>query len=932
MINLTSVFAKLVRRLSVEKSALLISSLIILPGSASAGPIDIDFQPPEIATEHRCFSQKSDVDILKFWSNWDGVKLPRWEANLIQYDMRRLRDKEPIKYFDTITRIIELMPSVKSNYSQTNNDQDIVRLYVAAGREHELEGTGRIERLLASAENASPGLQNYLADILLAGVLAPEDMVRANQLKVRAAYGGNADALLYLADIYLQGQTVENWNVEPKIAATMAFGALVGKLDGGFCDRVGRIAREFSKGVVVKQNHYTSEAWYKLIADMGDINAAWKIAEYHLQGQEIEKNNDTLLKYIKVAAEGKLTQAQLAYGRILEAGSITEQDLSAAKQYYQAVADTGNRAGNIRIVRLIEEWKDFAGSDRSEYKSELRNLVNAGNAPGWAYTRLSRLIVQDEGRWAAAEEVLPMLEKAASLEDSDGKRDLVKFLLHDYDNRNNFGRALDILDDLVFSTGAISPMAELYRIHVCVDPNGPNLSTAKSWEEAELAAGNTTLLLEPENVTDALVKYDPEALSRVQTQALYKRANALAIHMQVLKNEDASPEKIAFWDAVSNNITNYHSTNARLQRDLSDVNSTKELAEVDRLLSLLEMALANGEKQAELDFAEVVMIFKSDDNILMDRAMRLLTKNASEGHGRAFDLLTELSYRRSDVSLDALYSEHINTINSRGDFGAQLFAAIHADKILDRKDHYRKAVAIVPCTFKNVAKLIDFSIKHPEVGEKKRWLNVAAIFAENDGWNNVVIGDLIWDEKDDTSQIAAIESYEAGRKLGDTTAMQRLLAVYGTNFGKRYNAQYASNLFSELLEVSPAQELPKLLTRLKKSTGAIRKDVTQKVDIFALYQNAAKSGNPAVMREYGLQLRAKGIEEKQAAFIKESNEWITKSAEANDVRAMLLLAEIYALGSGVEASRSQAIEWLELASSLGAPEADQLLSAMRLLN
>lgn len=932
MIYLTSVFTKMVKRLSHEKSVLLLSALIILPQMANAEPIDIDFKPPEIATEHRCFSQKSDVDILKFWTNWDGEKLPRVEANLIQYDMRRLRDKEPVRYFDTITRIIELMPSVSSSYSQTKVDQDLVRLYVAAGREHELKGTGRVEGLLASAETASPGLQNYLADILLAGELAFEDIEWAQQLKVRAAYGGNADALLYLADVYLKGGTVENWNVEPKIAATMAFGSLVGRLNGGFCDRVGRIAREFSKGVVVKQNHETSEAWYKLIADMGDINAAWKIAEYHLQGQEIEKNNETLLKYIKIAADGKLTQAQLAYGRILEAGSIIDQDLMAARTYYQAVADTGNRAGNIRIVRLIEEWMDFTDTHRLEYKNELQNLVNAGNAPGWAYTRLSRLIVQDEGRWAAEKEVVPMLETAAALGDSDGRRDLVKFLLHDYSNRDKFGRALDILDDLVFSTGAISPMAELYRIHVCVDPKGPNLSAAKNWEDAELAAGNTTLLLEPNNVTDALIKYDPEALARVQTQALYQRANAMAIHMQIMRNEDAGQDKLAFWENVSNNISNYHSTDGRLQRDLSEVNSTKDNDEIDRLISILERALLNGEKQAELDFAEVVMAFKKDNDEFLTRAIEIIEENASEGYGRAFDLLTEISYTRRDLSVYSIYQKYRETIERRGDFGAQLFAAIHAENIEDREDHYRKALAVVPCTFKNVAKLVDFSMKYPEVGELERWLDVAAIFTEDDGWNNVVIGDLLWDDKDEAAQVAAINKYEEGRRLGDTTAMQRLLAVYGTNFGKRYNAFYASYLFSELLENSPAGELPKLLSRLKKSTDAIRKEVDQRVDIFALYEDAAKSGHPAVMREYGLQLRAKGVEEKQVAYIQEANEWIRKSAEVNDVRAMLLLAEIYSLGLGVEASRSKAIEWLEVASSLGAPEADQLLATMKLLN
>ena len=38
----------------------------------------------------------------------------------------------------------------------------------------------------------------------------------------------------------------------------------MGKLDAEICDRVGRIAREYSKGGVVKQDHTIAEQWLRL--------------------------------------------------------------------------------------------------------------------------------------------------------------------------------------------------------------------------------------------------------------------------------------------------------------------------------------------------------------------------------------------------------------------------------------------------------------------------------------------------------------------------------------------------------------------------------------------------------------------------------------------------------------------------------------------
>ena len=417
---------------------------------ASAAPVDVAFLPPKIDARKICISRSPDAEIIARWTSWDGKKLPAIEPALVERDLRKLWEIDANRFFGTASRIIELLPNVKPAYSRSKADQDTIRLYIAASRISDLKALGLVGRLLKDEEVQPANVQNYLADLLDEGVAVEKDVDRAMKLRVRAAIGGNADAILKLATLTNEGKTVPNWEVDPKVAVTMAFGALVGKLDSAICDRVGRIAREYGQGEIVKQDFEASEAWYRFAADLGDHNAAWSVAEMHLKSVDIKKDNTVLLKYLTLAADSGVVAAQLALGRVFEDGAIIERDLKKADAYFQRAADAGNRAGAVRQLRLTEELASSDPLALERYRTELSKMAQHEDAPGFVFTRLANLALEDKGRWAGANEAKAYLETAVQREDSDGIREYATLLLRERGNAANYEKAVDLLSGLVF--------------------------------------------------------------------------------------------------------------------------------------------------------------------------------------------------------------------------------------------------------------------------------------------------------------------------------------------------------------------------------------------------------------------------------------------------------------------------------------------------
>ncbi|MDN3722221.1 hypothetical protein QW131_30975 [Roseibium salinum] len=107
-----------------------------------------------------------------------------------------------------------------------------------------------------------------------------------------------------------------NWQIEPELAVTLAFGSLVGQLDERICDRMSRIAHEFARGGLVARNPQLAARWYRLAADLGDFNAAWDLAKLHLEADGFEKGQ---LRSRRISQAGGRRRSGICPGRTRQA-------------------------------------------------------------------------------------------------------------------------------------------------------------------------------------------------------------------------------------------------------------------------------------------------------------------------------------------------------------------------------------------------------------------------------------------------------------------------------------------------------------------------------------------------------------------------------------------------------------------------------------
>ena len=322
--------------LRLVAAALLLGASFITP--ALAAPVDVVFLPPEIPAQEVCVAKKADPEVVSRWQAWDGVSVPEGDPELVVRDARRLRDLNPIGNFERVDQMLAVvaeMPAPKV----PDTTLDRINLYLKAGKIPQLRETGIIDRLEADEAALAPKALTLLATLYIDGIVVKKDPDKGLGYLTRAAMGGNADALLRLATMNIEGQEVPGWDLDPKLAVTMAFGALVGKLDADICDRIGRIAREYSKGIVVKQDHDVSEQWLRLAADLGDPSAAWKVAQLHLESELIVKDNDRLLKYLNMASDRGVAAAQVELGKFYEAGALVDKDTDRAELLYASASD-----------------------------------------------------------------------------------------------------------------------------------------------------------------------------------------------------------------------------------------------------------------------------------------------------------------------------------------------------------------------------------------------------------------------------------------------------------------------------------------------------------------------------------------------------------------------------------------------------------------
>lgn len=900
-------------------TALLLGAGLASP--ALSAPVEVTFLPPEIPAQEVCVAKKADPDMMARWQAWDGVSVPEGDPELVLRDARRLRDINPTGNFelaDKMLGIVTRMPAPKV----PDTAIDRINLYLKAGKVTQLRETGVIDGLVANADNLAPKALNLLSTLYLDGLVVKKDKERGLGYLTRAAMGGNADALLRLASMNIGGEQVPGWELDPKLGVTMAFGALVGKLDTEICDRIGRIAREYSKGLVVKQDHNISEQWLRLAADLGDASAAWKVAQLHLESELIVKNNDSLLKYLRLASDRGVPAAQVELGKLFEAGALVPIDEGKAEALYAEAWSLGSRNALFRLTTLLEN--QLAIPEKKEaYKARLTELVEMPQPPGWAFSKLAKLVLADQGRWAGEAEAKALLEKGVALEDADSAQELAFILLRHRDEPGVFERATELLGFAVTHAGKIDPITDLRQAYLCRAPKGADMRLASFWQRTEDAAGNSTAFMNSDDIDALDPENDPIGLARLQTHALYGRPNSVAYYFDYLSRNGASPEMLAFWQSRIDPVPAAVDALARHQLTTSP---TPEV--IEGTIAALKRAREAGLPRAAVDLGSVLLDYFPNDPQKRTEAVIYLTEAAQQGSGEALLRLLPILQTERFTDTDLL-EQYQQAIEERGDADALIYAASNTKDAAQRHDYLFRAASVVDCTFENTIKLAGAFVATADVDETEHWLEVSLQLAGSDGWRHTAIADRYMAMGGEERAKTGIELFDKAVALGDDTAVSRLVKIYANPDSEDYAPTKAVAMFKRMIDDAPVADLVSIREKVMKAPPAIQTAVMSEVDWAARYAAAAATGDAVAMRELGLYLRSTGT---SVAEARDASSWLKRAAEAGDAISMVELAKAYAMGIGIEPSIQQATVLLKDAAGLGNPEAQRLLATMAMEN
>ncbi|MBB4121419.1 tetratricopeptide repeat protein [Martelella radicis] len=902
-------------------------SLVLFGGSATVARAEkpvVDFRPPDIQPAKVCAQRKSD-DMLKLqWSSWDGERLPPGiEYRDLDTELARLRNIDAVKYFDTIKNAYNLRAKVDPYYNRTAYLLDMIALYVEAERFADLRATGFVAELEAIGPAASASTVNFLGDLYLEGRAVPQNEQRGLQRKLQAAYNGNPNAVLDLAERTAKGQSVPGWDMPPKLAFTLGFSSLLGNLDNGICDRVRRIARAFETGEAIAQDHALAEEWYRFAAELGDPEAAWKAARYQLSGDGLEQDDTLLMRYLTQAYEAGIVPARLAMGSLYEQGRLLTPDPVAAMRIYDELAQDGSQEGLIAAIRLQEKQGLETEEDKQKYRDRLVKLARFPDAPGWPFSRLGTMLQEENGIFAQEGARESLFQEAARRDDPEGKLQLGRLYLQ-RGNEADRQKAIALFEDLVAKDGKSLAIDDLRNALLCRAPDGPEARRWEAWQA-----------LDPDNLAELPDHIDAEdlskpeiadALARLQAAALGGSGQAAGRLTTILS--DLKPalfrDIVAHWRTMMT---------GRAGGEASVLQAAYSAAPDDdsrtEIFNALKTLADSGDPYAKTALAEIYLADVPADAVVDDETLEKATALIEAVGGsvkgsslwRLDDAYRDAGKKKYQPS-DAMLAE----IATVGDFEAMLFAAARSPDEDTATFYYNRALTVMPCDLNALARKARYALDAGRPDEALDALDAALALSPEQAWQQVKLADIYLALGSIEDRKEAYDLYVAAFRQGYEPAVWRLLDWFSSSDGPFYDeALHEELLLHQLRNAGPA-ELYSAVAKLRNAPKSVFDNIIAQFDLKEAYRGAATSGEPVAMRELSKLLLKEGSPPDE---VQEAAKWLNSAAQAGDPEAMLMLAQSYAFGLGMDPSAEKARQWLQAAASAGDETAGNLLSIMR---
>lgn len=869
-----------------------------------AEPITLAFRPPNVVPVATCIPRVPENVLLERWANWDGGALPLEGTSLVRRDLRRLRQLDAVRWADTIEQVIALMTTQEPRYTRQHALVDLIDLHIAAGQIQRIVQDGLVLELVENVEAQPAWIKHSAAELLWQGTGIEQDRDRALGLITSSAYDGSADAMLRLAELTIAGEEIPDWDVEPELAVTMGLGTLVGELDSTICDRINIIANEYQNGDIVAVDHSIAEQWLRFSADLGDANAAWEVATYHMESEFIEKDNDVLLKYLTQAADAGLVYAQLELGSIYEQGAIVPQDSARALALYSQAANTGDVIALARLSQFDSIDLESGLEAPAAVPDLLEDIAQSENPPGWVLARLGAAALREQGRWAGQSTALEYYEQAVELGDVASIPRVAALLQADNGGRY---RAANLLVSAVTNYGMTEHIDTLEAHYLCKVPDAPNVATAQYWQDLANSTGTGTLEISDFGTAIANAIEDPIVLAALQTQALSRRPTAMAGFYEYLRETEANAEQLDFWLAYSNESSDFLTARAKI---LSRTNAAGADDEV--IIQLMRQAAESNDQLTVLGLAERLINHdapSASDIAVVEASVRPF---AQLGNGQAIALLIAASDDPA-IAAQNYYTEFEDAIEARGDFDALTFAIPFISAEL-QEDYLQRATSVMNCDFKEAMTLANVYEDINQQDEMLRWLDIANLLTEDKVWALIALGDHYRDLAIPNAETKMLNFYLAGSEIDPSATRIKLYDAVSSPDTDIYDPDFAIKILSEILTANQPGEIARGLSRLRGSPEAISAAIANTIDVDPLYQSAANAGDPVAMREYGLRLKqdAGTVDDVTAATT-----WLVKAADAGDTTAMVEIANAYAFGIGLPPDATKAQHWMREAAARG---------------
>ncbi len=895
--------------------------LALAPGlraQTTLGPMDLSFLPPDYAPREICGTTSDDLalDDLTRERGSDELTDP-FRVRFLKRDIARLQRDDAARFFEFIRVLLDRRAELDPDFSGVDAMFAAVRLHLAAGRADALLQGGLIPALTDQVDSLGGNQLLALAQYYQNGIGTTPDAQRANALTLEAAYKGHPRALLEIVRLNRLGTPLDGWDAPMDLTLAMAFGGILGGMTPGLCQRAEIIASEYLRGDVVRRDPETALAWRRFAADMGGAEASWRVVEFHLNARADRKDNAELRRYLKRAVDLGLVVDEDEQGRVLASGAVSHAELEKILGHNESQNGVRNRGDLAALLDLSINLDGRNADEDGLYLKHLREISQLPDAPGRIFVWLATEVAVMDGRWAGEPEILTLLEEAVRRGDELGMQALAGRLIRYRDDPVRLARAENLLLETVSQFGMESSMHKLDGLYRCQANDAPRLAEAEHWARAYRASGHAAVTISGTDLIALDPFKDPEAIARIQSQALEGRSTVLAQHTERLLSDGlATQAAMRIWADRLDNSAQALEVFAELEFELA----TSPMQRTQAVELFRRIYLYNGITTA-LDLAIALVEDNARDPEIAAEVVDLLTRAGHRGEGAAIRLLSRV--QAGDRTAAEVYAEFADDIEDRGDFLAMMFAIpfIPASKVDDYAD---RAVSLMTCGTKDADEMGDAYAIRDDMGLSYHWRQIGLHFEGGHVLSKLRLSNpqmamfdvgAAPDADDVAARLVADGAPHAHRQAFWQAANPDL---------RSYDPLAAADLLNAAFE--RPEERAWAVSAWRKTGPAIREIVAEAHDIRGLSRASAEAGNSAIRFEHAMLLRddARG-----AADLAESVTWLTRAAEAGHSDAMVELGFALAFGLGVASDDAAALQWLDRASADHNDRADSLAALIR---